>query len=339
MLRLSIHIADNDAQVPSRAWTDGEGIYFRAEFLDEINDDELSGVIIHEALHTGFLHHTRLGGKDPEKWNAACDYAINSIVFEDGLVLPDDHLHNSKYKGLSAEEIYNLLPDGEEGQGWGAVIPGNPETEEECREALIEAMHAAILAGRLKGTAERLINEVLPKDRVNWLDYLSSSVARVVGQSDYSYKRLSRRAVALDYIAPGLIGEQCGPVAFCVDSSGSVSNDDINDYIAVIRSCINQVRPLSSVIIVADTEIHDVIELSEYDDVSIPHVGGGGGTSFVDAISRAAQYDPCAIVYFTDLYGDFGAKPNCPVFWAVNERSDVKPPFGELINIGENDER
>ena len=42
-------------------------------------------------------------------WNRACDYAINPILLDAGLTLPDGFLLNERYRGKSADAIYELL--------------------------------------------------------------------------------------------------------------------------------------------------------------------------------------------------------------------------------------
>jgi hypothetical protein len=58
---------------------------------------------------------------DPKKWNVAGDYALNQILVDSGFTLDDNWLIDNKFKGMSADEIYNLLPDGdgEGGEGGG----------------------------------------------------------------------------------------------------------------------------------------------------------------------------------------------------------------------------
>jgi hypothetical protein len=47
----------------------------------------------------------------------ACDYAINPLLVEAGLTLPNDVLLDHRFRGMSAERIYNLLEeDGDEKQ-------------------------------------------------------------------------------------------------------------------------------------------------------------------------------------------------------------------------------
>ena len=60
---------------------------------------------MHPALH----HHVRRSGRDPKRWNVACDYAINPLFVDAGLTLPEGVLLDNRFRGMSAEQIYNLL--------------------------------------------------------------------------------------------------------------------------------------------------------------------------------------------------------------------------------------
>jgi predicted metal-dependent peptidase len=71
---------------------------------------------MHPALH----HHVRRSGRDPKRWNEACDYAINPLLVDAGLSLPEGVLLDNHFRGMSAERIYNLLdrePETEPGTG------------------------------------------------------------------------------------------------------------------------------------------------------------------------------------------------------------------------------
>ena len=66
-------------------------------------------MVAHEVLHVANGHCWRQGPRDPDRWNDACDYAINPIVLSAGMVLPKGALVDARYTGKSAEEIYGLL--------------------------------------------------------------------------------------------------------------------------------------------------------------------------------------------------------------------------------------
>jgi predicted metal-dependent peptidase len=89
--------------------TDGVSLYYNPEFVETLNSSTLCGILAHEVLHPGLHHHVRRSGRDPERWNEACDYAINPLLLDDGLSLPDGVLVDKRFRGMSAEQIYNIL--------------------------------------------------------------------------------------------------------------------------------------------------------------------------------------------------------------------------------------
>jgi len=97
--------------------TDGVSLFYNPEFVDTLNAAELAGVLAHEVMHPALQHHTRRGDRSPTRWNMACDYAINPILVDAGLTLPKDVLSDSRFRGMSAERIYNLIEEDEKQEG------------------------------------------------------------------------------------------------------------------------------------------------------------------------------------------------------------------------------
>lgn len=73
--------------------------------------EELKFVLAHEYLHAGLQHYERCQGREPYLWNVACDYVINGWLqeMEIGAMPEIGVLYDETLKGMSAEEIYNLL--------------------------------------------------------------------------------------------------------------------------------------------------------------------------------------------------------------------------------------
>jgi hypothetical protein len=90
-------------------WVDGETLGYNPTYMESLSDLEVRGVVAHEVLHVANGHCWRQGARDPDRWNDACDYAINPIVLSSGMVLPKGALVDPRYTGKSAEEIYGLL--------------------------------------------------------------------------------------------------------------------------------------------------------------------------------------------------------------------------------------
>ena len=99
--------------------TDGASLYYNPEFVDTLNGATLSGVLAHEVMHPALQHHVRRSGRDPRRWNEACDYAINPLLLDAGLNLPEGVLVDRRFREMSAEQIYNLLDTESEQQSGG----------------------------------------------------------------------------------------------------------------------------------------------------------------------------------------------------------------------------
>jgi predicted metal-dependent peptidase len=91
--------------------TDGVSLFFNPDFVDTLNAAELAGVLAHEVMHPALKHHTRRSDRDRMRWNMACDYAINPMLLDAGLTLPKDVLLDPRFRGMSAERIYNLIEE------------------------------------------------------------------------------------------------------------------------------------------------------------------------------------------------------------------------------------
>lgn len=111
-------------------WTNGEALGYNPAYLAGLNDLETRGVIAHEVLHVANGHCWRMGDRDPDLWNDACDYAINPMIYEAGMLLPKGVLNDARFRGKSAEEIYGVLQQEkrqrEKQQGKGGQGVGKP---------------------------------------------------------------------------------------------------------------------------------------------------------------------------------------------------------------------
>jgi len=108
--------------------TDGVSLFYNPAFVDTLNAAELAGVLAHEVMHPALQHHTRRGDRSLARWNMACDYAINPILIDAGLTLPKDVLVDNRFRGMSAERIYNLIEEDEKQEGSIGQLESQPES-------------------------------------------------------------------------------------------------------------------------------------------------------------------------------------------------------------------
>lgn len=91
------------------AWSDGRALAYNPAYVGVLPRDKLKGLLGHLVMHGVCGHYRRRRDRDPDQWNAACDYAINWILLEAGLTLPDGYLDKSEWRGKTADEIFGLL--------------------------------------------------------------------------------------------------------------------------------------------------------------------------------------------------------------------------------------
>jgi predicted metal-dependent peptidase len=88
------------------AWSDGRTLAYNPLYVNMLPNDKLKGLMGHVVMHPACRHHLRRNGRDAGLWNMACDYAINWILLEAGLNLPDGYLDDPKLQGKTADDIY-----------------------------------------------------------------------------------------------------------------------------------------------------------------------------------------------------------------------------------------
>jgi predicted metal-dependent peptidase len=91
--------------------TDGRRLWFHADFVAALPAAHLRFWIAHVALHCALGHFARRHHRVRARWDVACDHAVNLLLHEDGLALPDDALAGRAFAGLAAEQIYPLIPE------------------------------------------------------------------------------------------------------------------------------------------------------------------------------------------------------------------------------------
>lgn len=90
--------------------TDARAFYFNPGYIAGLDFAQTQFVLAHEAMHCALAHFARRGHRTQRRWDIAADYAVNLLLVDDGLKPPPGALLNAEFRGLSAEEIYPLIP-------------------------------------------------------------------------------------------------------------------------------------------------------------------------------------------------------------------------------------
>ena len=126
-------------KVPPTACVDGKRIYYYGEFVKPLSDKQRMGLLCHEVMHPALQHLWRRGNRDVELWLMATDFVVNDIILavkndkgEQAFELPPNGLHDQRFAGMSAEQVYAVLYE-EKQKGQlnckGEVLDGQMEGE------------------------------------------------------------------------------------------------------------------------------------------------------------------------------------------------------------------
>lgn len=349
----------HDESTPTTA-TNGISLFVNDKFLKSLSEEEQCGVILHEILHCVFLHLWRREDRDPAGWNVACDYAINLIVNE-SFRLPKGTLLDTKYLGMSAEEIYDKLPKFKsQAQSWcekdlwdnntkdpktGKPLKGKrgePVSEAQAKakwKREFEKMKKSYSKGDMPLGIKRLIEKAYYVPVVDWASLVSQILTEDV--NDYTFSQPDRRFLDADFILPDNLSiDRIKDVVFAYDTSGSIGDEDLHAFHGESQALMATFPNLQGWGMACDAEVQSFQEISRdqtFDDVNY---WGGGGTAFEPVFEEVEKrrLQPKALFYFTDLMGSFpNSAPPYPVYWlvrsAIGDESNYDVPFGKVIKF------
>lgn len=340
--------------------TDGKSILWNREFVDKYDQDMVMGVIAHEVLHVVFKHCLRIGDRDHKKWNVCTDIAINDILKGDGFSLPADGMyHDSKpewvqYKDWAAERIYSHMPDDQtpdDAPSWGGVIQtmgddGEPLSDAEASQIEAEldiktlmAADAAKAQGKLPAKIDQLV-QVMRRCQIDWRDVLN----RFIGgdqPDDYTWRRPQKNAWFNQGVyLPSVDKVGAGDVIIYVDTSGSVSGDELSHFLGEMNAITEDQKPRSVTVITCDVKVRTVHRYEQGEVIEKIEINGRGGTRVTPVFDYIEDHQlPCDnFVGLTDLeIHDFPNTPDFPVLWVSTDIGSDTAPWGEvaILKMGE----
>lgn len=322
----------------------GTTIKYNPEFFMEMPRDLRITTLMQATMHIALMHPDRMVGRDPKKWNKACDFVVNEMLAERNYSLHDTMAHNQAYYGKSAEEIYSMLPDeppGSDGNnGWDDVNPPTSDAESQATQdkvqgMIVQAAQQAKMAGDKPGSMpgefelylDKLLNPKLPYGTI------LRRFMQAQAKNDYSFRRPNGRYLP-HYYLPSMISEGLVDLMVGVDISGSVSDSDFNQFVSDTHSVMKQFKPKKIDFVQFDTRIqhHDVIRTLQ--DLKKLKFTGRGGTDPRELIELAQKMKPKVLMIYTD--GEFYTE-NLPEYkgttiWLIHNNPSFVAPFGTAIH-------
>lgn len=326
-------------EIPT-ARCDGLTIEYNESFFTGLSRAEQVFLILHETLHAAYLHTTRCSSGDytPERWNAAADYVINDQLIEAGFSMPEGGLHDKRYRDMSADEVYRLLPEDASPKNEdldlapsdGDDIELQQEMDEILVRAHIQAQETVEAAGNIPGDLQRYINNLLDP-KLPWHSILRRYMNKTT-KADYSFRKPNRRFFP-EHILPSQHSETLADFTIAVDTSGSVTDDNFNQFISETYSILKRLKPKNLTFLQFDTSIKAEDKIESVNDLKKVKFTGRGGTRIKPVIEWAKVNKPTALIIFTDGYFSMPADVlKCPTIWVIYNNPKFDPPFGKTIH-------
>ena len=344
------------------AATNGKKIIFNPITYIQLPPSERDGVFLHELLHMALLHHLRRGVRDHYIFNIAADIVVNGMIVNEGnFKIPKYGIRDEDLEHLSVEEVYELIiknkkkynlnlidlindekdSEDKDSKGKGDHLKtgiSDLNTEAEIRNYWKQAINDAKLITKgssensLPDSFERNFGEVLEPE-IDWKTKLWNFLVR----TPTDFGEFDRRLIYSGLYLENLEGESIN-VFCCIDTSGSISDYEINKFMREIKGIINAYPNLNCRLWYADHECYGPYNIDSMENVPKPK--GGGGTDFEpffkDITKKEFNNNDGVCIYLTDGYGYFPEKePDLPVLWVVIPGGAEREyfPFGEIVKL------
>lgn len=345
LFSLKHHWVKDDSSLPTAA-VDGINLFINPDFFMDLTSESRITVIAHEAWHVAFNHMVR--GKDlqQKRYNHAADHVINNLLKTARYSVVAGWLCDTKYKNMSAEQVYADLPPDPKGpdgfgnsSGHGDVK--SPKTAKQAEKvaakvadivgkAAIQSKMGGDTAGAIPGEIEIMLDKLL-NPKLSWRTLLQNYMSEYA-KDDYTFSKPNRRFLP-DFYLPGLFSESLAHIAVAVDTSGSVTDDELRAYLSEIQSIKDTLQPKKVTVVDFDTSIKKVHTLNETDNVLGIKFSGRGGTRLEPVFEHFKKDVPVVLIVFSDLQcREITEDPGFPTIWIAVNAPNAKVNFGKIIH-------
>ena len=356
--RLKCEAADMEAFL-----SDGRTLQYNEAYFAEEPVETIEFALANSVMHHVLSHENRRVSRQGWLWQLATDYAINSILKENGFAIPERANYDDRFSGMYAEEIYAQLKDeirnedynddesneegfneqnknrikeqaprdGDDKKEQKFPLPPaelDPETEQEWARAMEEALKKVQERGEIPGGIERLF-EIDNEKSVDWRSELYHAINRYL-KSDYTFARPNKKAICNGIYLPSTYSERLD-LAVAIDSSGSVDEELLGRFISELESLLLSFLDVAIDLLICDARVQGVYRFLSGEPLEFS-VKGGGGTDFRPAFDyiESQGLHPSLLIYFTDAKGSFpDTAPSYETIWVVSEAYEV--PFGRVV--------
>lgn len=341
------------------AATDGTTLLLNEEWMCNQTEEHFSGVLLHEVLHMALNHVDRTNDLDDLMTaNIAADIVVNGIIKDNKISLPKEAIYDDDLKHLGVREIYSILKDkqskdenylkdkyGEEDvneclrkekQTGNSDRESKEANKEKWKNIINKAKTIAKMkqAG-VKGSGMARVFKELLEPTINWKDALY----KYITQSRADFEGYDRRFVHDGMYIDDVGGNKVHVAAF-IDTSGSVDEELLQNFLSELFFAINSTRGTTGYLYYFDTELYPQGNIEDLNGV--PKPVGLGGTSFVpimkelNKISSENSHTNTVGIIYTDGFAPMTwEEPETPLLWCISpggiKEDNIK--YGDVVRI------
>lgn len=320
--------------------SNGIKLEYNQDYLQNLDIPQMEFVFANAAMHSSLSYENRKNNRSSWLWQLATDYAVNDMLVENNLTMPDGANYSKRFSGMYAEEIYahlkeDILRDELE---YEADEINDVKRDEANQYSILEEqlfdefakflLEEELQSGEKIECIERFFK--LKKDgKINWRDELKSALERF-HKDNYTLMPPSKKLLYKDIYLPSCISDRF-KIVVAVDSSGSIDEVLLSEFIGELNYLTTTIQNYEITLLVCDDKIRSHQIFYSGDEVEV-YVKGGGATDFRAVFEFIEQNmdDVKILLYFSDLKGVFPSyEPNYEVKWISKNIVDI--PFGNII--------
>lgn len=332
-------------------------ILLNEDWFNSFNTQEQASILVHEVLHYTLQHDLRIGKRDPEIYQKACDQVVNNLLLDMGYELPqaEKNFTKIKYNGMAVESVYkdieqetkkkqnnnkssnssfgNDLPKNNSG------IPDQSQQNKRNQQILTADMSNQAQGGESAGNSGEVFKELFKDIKDGTLDWkvILAGYVDEISQNEMSYHQFNRRYLPMELYLPDTKGvAKINKVALAFDVSGSVSKKEAKAFIAEMRKIKSDVNPETMSVTTFNHDIVAQFDIKEDDDLEEITMDISGGTALTPVFDyyNKTENQPNFLILFSDMWvDDFPEKTSYPVIWICINNPEFTAPFGKTIHI------
>lgn len=339
--------------------SNGVRFIYNPEFITKRSVDEVMFILTNCVMHHVLAHQQRQLNRKGPLWQLATDFAINNMLHQNGLTIPQGANFNEEFEGMYAEEIYvelkeayfgaiddafeddnarpnenlvpNTQPKGEEDESGIFSNLANIEddldaqTESEWQYAASITQEIAQRKSAMPSGLDRLAKK-RKASNVDWRFVLYNAINRHM-RNNYAFMPPNKKHIHRGFILPSLTSDTLS-LCVAIDTSGSINDELLGLFLEEFKNIMQNFPAVQIELIIADAKVHGHYTFQGGEKMDFP-LKGGGGTDYRPVFEYIDANLPMntMLLYFTDGDGWFPKIPPAyEVLWALSRNAKV--PFG-----------